>query len=261
MTAKTVDAGDFDSLAEDYSRYRPGYAPSVLAAVVGLLGRPPAGLDAADLGAGTGIWTRMVAAAGFRSVVAVEPSESMRAAGMRDCAGADSIRWQRGRGDQSGLADGAVDLVSMASSFHWVDFDRGVAEFARILRPGGWFVALWNPRLIEASPLLGEIESQLTVLHPGLHRRSSGRSGRTEGLTERLWTCGRFDDVVALEGRHGVRQSVAQYIGAWRSVNDVQAQLGPEKFARFLDYLGERLRDVESIDTTYLTRAWAARRP
>jgi ubiquinone/menaquinone biosynthesis C-methylase UbiE len=49
------------------------------------------------------------------------------------------------------LADGSVDLVSMASSFHWADFDTACDEFHRILRSGGVFVALWNPRLIEVN--------------------------------------------------------------------------------------------------------------
>jgi len=67
--------------------------------------------------------------------------------------------------------------------------------------------------------------------------------------------------VLYLEGRHSVRQTPAQYLGAWRSVNDLQVQLGAELFARFLDFVARRTADVEAIETTYLTRAWVARRP
>ena len=73
----------------------------------------------------------------------------------------------------------------MASSFHWADFDKACDEFHRILRPGGVFAALWNPRLIEANPLLVEIEGEITQLKPDIKRVSSGRSG----LTERLPRC------------------------------------------------------------------------
>jgi SAM-dependent methyltransferase len=251
--------GDFSGLAESYSRYRSGYAPGVLAAVLGLLGRPPAMLEAADVGAGTGIWTRMLAEAGFRSVVAVEPNEDMRAAGIRDSAGLD-VSWRAGSGEATGLADSSVDLVSMASSFHWVDFDRGTAEFCRVLRPGGWFVALWNPRLVEANPLLADIEAELTRLEPNLKRVAFGSSSFTETLTERLWSHPGFADVVLLEGRHVVEQSVAHHLGAWRSVNDVRVKLGEEKFARFLDYAERRLSGLDAVEVTYRTRAWAARR-
>lgn len=257
--ALSIQLGKFDRLAGEYSRYRPSYAPSVASAVLGLLERNPAEIDAADVGAGTGIWTRMLAQRGLRSVVAVEPSDAMRAAGVRDQA-AFPIRWLAGQAEQTGLPSCSVDLLTMASSFHWADFDAAVGEFHRVLRSDGWFCAVWNPRLIEVNPLFVEIEGYLDDLCPGLERRSSGRSSFTETLTERLWGCGRFDDVVTLEGRHVAMQSREHYLGAWRSVNDVQAQLGPERFAAFLRRIEERLEGIDTLEVTYLTRAWAARR-
>ena len=257
--AAAIKHGEFTGLAQDYSAYRPAYADSVLDGILGLLQRPPASLDAADVGAGTGIWTRMVARRGFRRVTAVEPNDDMRTTGARDSLGLP-IDWRNGAGAATGLADGAVDLLTMASSFHWVDFEAGVGEFHRVLRPGGRFVALWNPRLIEANPLLVEIEAMIgRMLPPGAKRVSSGRSGVTDTLTERLWACGLFDDVVYLEGRHVARQTPAQYLGAWRSVNDVRVQLGPEKFQAFLDAAAARTEGLPFVETTYLTRAWAAR--
>lgn len=260
MTAAlNIKHGEFTGLAQDYSAYRPAYAESVLDALMGLLGRPAASLDAADVGAGTGIWTRMLAHRGFRQVTAVEPNDDMRSTGARDSRDLP-IAWRQGSGTATGLADGSADLVSMASSFHWVDFEAGVREFHRILRPGGRFVALWNPRLIEANPLLVAIEAMIgTMLPPGAKRVSSGRSGLTETLNEKLWASSLFDDVVYLEARHVARQTPEQYLGAWRSVNDVRVQLGPEKFQAFLDAVVVRTRGLPCIETTYLTRAWAAR--
>ena len=146
-------------------------------AILGLLGRPASELDAVDVGAGTGIWTRMLADAGFRSVVAVEPNDSMMQRGQADSDGY-GVTWRSGHGADTGLPDQSADLLSMASSFHWVDFEAGTDEFSRVLRPGGWFVALWNPRRVEASPLLSEIENQLTKMKPELVRVSSGQSTR-----------------------------------------------------------------------------------
>ncbi|MCF3120442.1 class I SAM-dependent methyltransferase [Streptomyces arenae] len=258
-TTSPLNHGDFTDLAHDYSRYREGYAPAVLDAVTGLLPRLPAECDAADVGAGTGIWTRMLASAGFRSVTAVEPNDAMRATGIDDSA-ATPIAWRHGTGEHTTLPDRSADLLTMASSFHWVDFEHGMAEFARVVRPGGWFVALWNPRDIEASPLLSDIEAELARIEPKLERVSSGRSGTTRTLTERLSAHPSFDHVIYLEGRHTVRQSPQHYVGAWRSVNDVRVQLGEAGFSRFLDYVTDRLDGVDAVETTYLTRAWAARR-
>ncbi|MEU4898275.1 class I SAM-dependent methyltransferase [Streptomyces sp. NPDC044780] len=258
MTA-TLKHGDFTSLAKDYSKYRQGYAPSVVSSLIGLLGGTAENCDAVDVGAGTGIWSRMLAEAGFRSVTAVEPNDTMRATGERDSAHLD-IQWRAGQGEHTGLPNDCADLVSMASSFHWVDFEAGTQEFARLLRPGGWFVALWNPRHIEASPLLTDIEAELTRLKPDMKRVTSARQGLMDELTDRLASAPVFDDLVFLEGRHQVSQTVEEYIGVWRSVNDVRVQLGEEKFERFLDYARDRIGDARTVETTYLTRAWAARR-
>ncbi|MDW5326756.1 class I SAM-dependent methyltransferase [Plantactinospora sp. KLBMP9567] len=231
----------------------------MLSAVLGLLRREASSLDAVDVGAGTGLWTHMLAGVGFRSVTAVEPNAAMRAAGQRDDGGHDIV-WRDGTGEATGLADGSADLLTMASSFHWVDFDSATAEFRRVLRPGGWFVALWNPRLVERNPLLAEIEAELLRMKPDLRRVSSGRSGITETLTDRLNQHPGFDDVVTIESRHVVRQSVEHYLGAWRSVNDVRVQLGEVDFGRFLEYVRDRLADADEVEATYLSRAWAARR-
>jgi SAM-dependent methyltransferase len=259
MTETLIKHGNFDALAGDYAQYRPGYAPSIVPAVLSLVGRPAREVDAVDMGAGTGIWTRLLAAQGLRSVTAVEPSDEMRRHGLLS-APQDKIVWRRGTAEDTGLPSHAYDFVSMASSFHWTDFDRACAEFQRILRPGGRFVALWNPRMIELNPLLVEIEQEITRLNPEVKRVSSGRSGLTDRLTDMLWAKPGFEDVVYLEARHVARQTAEQYLGAWRSVNDLRVQLGPDLFTRFLDFVERKTAGLGEIETTYLTRAWAARR-
>jgi ubiquinone/menaquinone biosynthesis C-methylase UbiE len=201
----------------------------------------------------------MLAARGLHSLVAVEPNDEMRGQGTETSRGTDIV-WRKGSAEATGLRDASADLVSMASSLHWADFDKACDEFYRILRPGGVFVALWNPRLIEVNPLLVEIEAQIKRLKPDIRRVSSGRSGMTERLTDMLSAKPQFSDVLYLEGRHSLQQTTEQYMGAWRSVNDLQVQLGPELFREFLDLTEKRIAGLTTIETTYVTRAWAARR-
>jgi SAM-dependent methyltransferase len=255
----TLKGGDYTGLATEYSRHRPDYCPSVLSALLGLLDKPTAAVDFVDVGAGTGIWTRLVNQRGTKSSTAVEPNDDMRANGLADSA-ATAICWVKGLGEQTGLPARCCDWLTMASSFHWVEFEAGMREFHRVLRGGGRFSALWNPRLIEVNPLLVEIESHLEMLLPSIERVSSGRSGITETLTERLWQSPYFDDVVYLEGRHVIQMAPSRYMGAWRSVSDLQVQLGTEKFESFLGFVGRRIAEVDTIEATYLTRAWSARR-
>jgi ubiquinone/menaquinone biosynthesis C-methylase UbiE len=253
-----ITAGDYTGLAADYSRYRPGYSESVMERLFDLLGMPRASVRFVDVGAGTGIWTRMVCRAGVASAVAVEPNDDMRATGIADSLGLP-IRWLNTRAESTGLADGCCDWLTMASAFHWTDFHLATREFHRVLRRGGLFTALWNPRAIERNPLLTEIEAQLYVLRPELTRQSSGRSAFTAALADRLHESPHFEDVRYFEDEQRMVMSPEQYIGAWRSVNDVQAQLGAERFEAFLRFVEQRVRGINGIEVTYLTRAWSAR--
>ena len=80
----TVKHGDISALAENYSKHRAGYSESVLSSILGLAGKPVSELDFVDVGAGTGIWTRMVAGRNCRSATAVEPNDEMRCYGIAD---------------------------------------------------------------------------------------------------------------------------------------------------------------------------------
>lgn len=257
MAQTPLKAGDFSGLATDYSKNRPDYCPSVLNALLGLVNTPVSEIDFVDIGAGTGIWTRMVCAKGVKSATAIEPNDDMRSHGIADSS-STIIRWVAGKAEQTGLPANSCDWITMASSFHWTDFDAATHEFHRMLRPKGRFAALWNPRLIEVNPLLVEIEEHLDTLRPNIKRVSSGRSGITETLTEHLWASPYFEDVVYLEGRHVIPMSPERYIGAWRSVNDLRVQLGPEKFDDFLAFVEQRISGLDVIEATYLTRAWSA---
>ena len=82
----------------------------------------------------------------------------------------------------------------------------------------------------------------------------------TKTINERLSNSPYFEDVVYIEGRHEILMNKNRYIGAWRSVNDLQAQLGPEKFNKFLKFIENKIKNKSSIKATYLTRSWTARR-
>lgn len=259
MTKNVLTHGNFTGLAEKYSSYRPGYSNTVLIAVSSLLGKQIKECSIADIGAGTGIWTRMLASLQPLKLTAVEPNDDMRGHGIKDSK-EYNISWHYGKGEETGLENESQDMVTMASSFHWVNFENGIKEFHRILKEQGRFVAIWNPRLIEANPILKEVEDFLYILKPDLKRVSSGRSGLVENLTSMLYGSELFTDVIYIEGRHSVKISPQAYIETWRSVNDVQFQLGSAKFEVFLQHLSEKLINQNEIEVTYLTRAWSAQK-
>lgn len=247
--------GDFTSLAKDYALWRPGYSPIVLEAFMGMLGK--GNKTVADIGAGTGIWSRALESQGV-NVISVEPNDAMRAEGEKLSAN-KKIEWKKGSAEETGLADHSVDAVCMASAFHWADFDKAIPEFFRILKPGGIFMALWNPRYIDSNPLLVEIEAQLQKILPGMKRVSTGNPEFCSALFDRLAKRPEISAVLFMEGRHTERQSQERYIGLWESVNDIQVQLGKEKFGQFMDFVKDKIKDLPYIDAEYKTRAWVAR--
>ncbi len=104
-------------------------------AVLEGLGRP-ASLVAADIGAGTGISSRLLAERGV-TVHAIEPNQAMRQAGeaQREPGSAPAITWHSTTGEATGLPAGSIDLVLCAQAFHWLDEPKALGEFRRILRP------------------------------------------------------------------------------------------------------------------------------
>jgi ubiquinone/menaquinone biosynthesis C-methylase UbiE len=76
----------------------------------------------ADIGAGTGKLTKMLLEKGL-SVTAVEPNHAMRAEGIKYTDGFD-VSWVAGSAEETGLPDGSLDWILMASSFHWTNPEK-----------------------------------------------------------------------------------------------------------------------------------------
>lgn len=126
-------ARSFDAVAAQYAAARPGYPPALFDAIEELAGQPLAGARVLDVGAGTGIATRLLAERGAR-VTAVEPGAAMAA---ELHAAHPAVPLVRALGDALPFRDDAgFDLVGYAQAWHWTDPARSVPEALRVLRPG-----------------------------------------------------------------------------------------------------------------------------
>jgi SAM-dependent methyltransferase len=134
----------FSDRVDDYVKYRPAYPPEVLGFLRSECGFGP-GHVVADVGSGTGIFTRQLLENGNK-VFAVEPNGPMRAAAEQALSGFPNFVSVAAPAEATGLPDASVDFVTAAQAFHWFDAARARAEFARVLRPGGWVALLWNSR-------------------------------------------------------------------------------------------------------------------
>jgi ubiquinone/menaquinone biosynthesis C-methylase UbiE len=254
-----LKAGDFTGLADAYSKYRPGYSDLVVSALIGSLGAPFSGARVADIGAGTGIFSRQLLDRNPASIVAVEPNEDMFEVG--SAGSRPNLRWLLGSAESTGLEASSIDLVTMASSFHWPNTQQALREFDRVLAPKGVFAALWNPRITERSEVESSIDRLLESEYGVSTRVSSGRSVFANELEETLRESGLFGEVSYMHSLDVKRVKTSDYIGAWTSVNDIQSQLGAERFREFILQITEMLENVEDVDVHYLTRCWIAKKP
>jgi SAM-dependent methyltransferase len=149
----------FTERVDAYVKYRPSYPPEALRAIRSALGvEPPA--VAADVGAGTGIFSALLLAEGF-GVVAVEPNLAMREAATRALSGHPRFSIVPGTAEATGLADASVSFVTAAQAFHWFDGPRARTELRRITRAPHPVALLWNKRSIDATPFLRAYEELL----------------------------------------------------------------------------------------------------
>src|SRR5579875_2634677 len=134
----------FSTRVEAYREFRPRYPKEV----VELL-RRGCGLTAewvvADVAAGTGLLSEIFLDNGNR-VIAVEPNAPMRAACAELCERYPRLECVDGTAEATGLADGAADLVTVGQAMHWFDLVPTRAEFARVLKPGGWCAVVYDHR-------------------------------------------------------------------------------------------------------------------
>ncbi|PPU46474.1 SAM-dependent methyltransferase [Xanthomonas arboricola] len=157
--AAPSSAQRFNDRVAAYVRYRPSYPPQLLRWLHEELGLTPA-TAVADIGAGTGISSRLFLEAGY-PVTAVEPNPAMRAAAQQWLAEFPKFRAVDGTAEATGLADASVGLVSAAQAFHWFDVQAVRAEWARILQPGGLAVIYWNSRELDTTDFLRGYEQLL----------------------------------------------------------------------------------------------------
>jgi ubiquinone/menaquinone biosynthesis C-methylase UbiE len=206
----------FEQVAGVYEDSRPSYPQSAL----DLLDLQP-GLHVLDVGAGTGKFTRLLAATGA-DVTAVEPLPAMRAK-LEEAV--PSAKVHAGTAEEIPLADATFDLVTVAQAFHWFDPARALPEIARVLVDGGGLAVVWNAWDPD-DPIGAQILRVLAPYDPpDLRRRHEtalavlSRSELFRGATQRTLHYTETFDVERLVGRVASISFIAS------AAQDVQASV------------------------------------
>ena len=131
----------FGSSTHLYEQIRPEYPQAAIDILVRELGIAH-GRTILDVGAGTGKLTRALVHTGA-SVIAIEPLAEMRERLAESVPLAVPFD---GTAERMAIRDASVDAITVVQAFHWFDGDRALAEFHRVLRPGGKLGLIWNVR-------------------------------------------------------------------------------------------------------------------
>ncbi|HEY2794836.1 MAG TPA: class I SAM-dependent methyltransferase [Micromonosporaceae bacterium] len=150
----------FGPVAAHYDSVRPTYPAEAVRWALG----PGVGGTVVELGAGTGLLTRVIAGLDGTTVIPVEPDPLMRA---QLDAGTPGITARDGSAESIPVGDGAADAVIAGQAYHWFDRDTAHPEIARVIRPGGVFAPIWNirdesvPWIAEYTRIIGDTRGHL----------------------------------------------------------------------------------------------------
>jgi ubiquinone/menaquinone biosynthesis C-methylase UbiE len=140
MNSAPADRSRFDAVAREYDAGRPGYPPELFDAIEDLSGMFFRAAKVADIGAGTGKSTRAMQARGAWLVAVDHGVQMLEVLRSRTPA----VPVVLADANALPFADGSLDLVTFAQSWHWVDLSRAPADVVRVVRPGGAIAMWWN---------------------------------------------------------------------------------------------------------------------
>lgn len=213
--------------ADQYDAHRGG--PPVTA--VDLIRTNSATTRVLDIGCGTGLFTRLwVGRADW--VVGVDLDADMLAVARRRSAPGD-VAYVQARGENLPLRDHWADVVTFASSIHWLPPTSTAREVDRVLSPAG-LVAIIGP----ATPFpddCPEVAETITAARRELLRAEVGERPQ-------MWV---WEDHLTALRDVGIDQMVSEYVTAaaqW-SVDDLITYLSTTGAARADAHVLPRLRE------------------
>jgi ubiquinone/menaquinone biosynthesis C-methylase UbiE len=240
---------DYTQLADSYER-RAEYHAELVSHTLQSMQLDPGAL-AVEVGAGTGKLTRLLCDHDL-NVLATEPNPRMREVALSQ-ESVRRARWIAGRGEALPLRAGSAALVAYGSSFNVLPARAALDECARVLKAGGYWLALWNHRDLD-DPLQREVEA---IILRHLPDYDYGR--RRESPAADVAAHAAFRGITATERRFVVAISAEDWMQAWHSHATLARQAGTQ-LPRILGALRSLLAGAETLHVPYFTRVWTAQR-
>jgi SAM-dependent methyltransferase len=264
MASQTLNtkASPYDGLAARYDRSRPSYPPEGIAHL-----SAAAGDIVADVGAGTGIFTRQLAGSlPIATVIGIEASHDMHREAERASLGIANLSFLRGRAEALPFEGGTVRIVTVATAIHWFDRPAFYAEVARCLRGNGELLVLQNIRRWWDDKFLADYETLHESAVAGYCRgRYPSRSGGYDEIDVETELRSRpdFCDVKANDIAWSRTMSRDDFVDFSLSSSITQRAVAAMGEGAYLQTLRQMLElhadDAGVVEIPYVTRLTSAR--
>ncbi|MDR2569327.1 MAG: class I SAM-dependent methyltransferase [Oscillospiraceae bacterium] len=135
-----INTKGFTGKAQAYAEARPGYSNESINYIRSLA---PKDAVIADIGAGTGKFTELIARAGYE-IFAIEPNEDMREQLYLTLLPFSNVSIIGSTAEKTTLSDKSIDLIICSQSLGWLDLSAFKEECRRIGKHNCFVVSLFN---------------------------------------------------------------------------------------------------------------------
>lgn len=156
MQNQGIDNGrafDWGAASVDYAKYRDIY-PEQLYEALFQMGIGQKGQHILDVGTGTGVLPRHMARYGARFTGMDLAEEQVRQASALTTAAGLSVDYVTGDAHEPPFADGMFDCITAVQCWQYMDPERAVPAFQRILKPGGRLAVVYMAWLPDENPVV-----------------------------------------------------------------------------------------------------------
>jgi SAM-dependent methyltransferase len=141
----------FSGHASDYAKYRPTYPDELFGFLASVA--PDTNL-AWDCATGNG-QAALALTKYFDHIIATDASARQ----LENALQHEKIEYQVAPAEKTDIESQSCDLVMVAQSLHWFDFDRFFSEGKRVLKSGG-VLAIWGYNLLKTDPAIDQLLDQ-----------------------------------------------------------------------------------------------------
>ena len=223
----------FTGKADIYKKFRPSYPKELLDYLYNEIGFNQDSAIA-DIGAGTGIFSRLLLERGSK-VYCVEPNEDMRQTAETDFAELENFISVNAPAENTGLPEKSLDFVTAAQAFHWFDRQAFKLECQRILKNGGKVALVWNTRDYEIEIIKKDyiIREKYAIDRKGLGTDGGPRKAYIDDFfLDNIYESKNFEN--------NLKYNRESWIGRNLSASYTpREETDPEKYHEFVHDLGE----------------------